>query len=196
MNRQTETTDETRSSESALKPLLCASHESLRLEILNYEISSSWWAGWVGGNYAQELTSKYFAWKVSRKFTAYLKSLAFRKKHHSSRVDLLVSRDKRVKPAFNMVEIYGGKDPEWKGFHNLVLGLGGPAFDKAIAGPIDPETSSQIKEALKDAIRYRKLRAKHWNDGGIVVLEEAKNAELGCQTLTYERLDDALDADG
>ena len=65
-----------------------------------------------------------------------------------------------------------------------------------------PLLNDRQKNALKnldalerDAERYRKLRAKHWDDGGIVVLEEAKNAKLGCRTLTYERLDSALDAD-
>ena len=48
-----------------------------------------------------------------------------------------------------MIEIYGGKDPEWKGWHNLILDLGGPEFDKSIAGPIDPETSEQLKASIK-----------------------------------------------
>ena len=48
-----------------------------------------------------------------------------------------------------MVEIYGGKNPEWKGWHNLILDLGGPEFDKPIAGPIDPETSRQLKASIQ-----------------------------------------------
>lgn len=51
-------------------------------------------------------------------------------------------------PKMKMIEIYGGKDEQWKGWHNLILDLGGPEFDKSIAGPIDPETSAQLKEAL------------------------------------------------
>lgn len=50
-----------------------------------------------------------------------------------------------------MIEIYGGKKPEWKGWHNLILDLGGPEFDKPIAGPIDPETSTQLKVSIKAA---------------------------------------------
>ncbi len=52
-------------------------------------------------------------------------------------------------PVFKMVEIYSGRDEKWKGWHNLILYLGGPEFDKPVAGPIDPQTSDQIKEALK-----------------------------------------------
>lgn len=51
-----------------------------------------------------------------------------------------------------MVEIYGGNDPQWKGWHNLILDLGGPEFDKAIAGPIDPETSIELKVSINAAI--------------------------------------------
>lgn len=47
-----------------------------------------------------------------------------------------------------MVEIYGGKDPAWKGWHNLILDLGGPELDKPIAGPIDPETSIELKVSI------------------------------------------------
>ena len=54
-----------------------------------------------------------------------------------------------------MVEIHGGKDPAWKGWHNLILDLGGPKFDKPIAGPIDPETSAELKVSIA-AIREMK----------------------------------------
>jgi hypothetical protein len=47
----------------------------------------------------------------------------------------------------------------------------------------------------KDADRYRKLRAKHWSDGGIIVLESASSAPIGSMTLSLERLDDALDSE-
>lgn len=51
-------------------------------------------------------------------------------------------------PALKMVELYGGRKEEWKGWHNLILDLGSPAIDKPIAGPIDPETSQELKAAL------------------------------------------------
>ena len=60
-------------------------------------------------------------------------------------------------------EIYGGKDPEWEGWHNLVMDIGEPVEDsKPIQGPIDPETSKQIflalnnirAEAVKDAHKH------------------------------------------
>lgn len=48
-----------------------------------------------------------------------------------------------------MVEIYRGKDPDWKGWHNLILDLGGAEFDKCIAGPIDPQTSLELLASIK-----------------------------------------------
>ena len=59
-----------------------------------------------------------------------------------------------MKPKFEMIEIYSGKDEQWKGWHNLILRLspdnGYPDIGKtkAIQGSIDPETSKQIKQAL------------------------------------------------
>lgn len=48
-----------------------------------------------------------------------------------------------------MVEIYSGKDQVWKGWHNLILiDDKDKEFSKSIQGPIDPETSAEIKEAL------------------------------------------------
>ena len=49
-----------------------------------------------------------------------------------------------------MVEIYGGKDSEWKGWHNLLLLLSDePGDHKAIAGPIDPETSLELITSIR-----------------------------------------------
>ena len=52
------------------------------------------------------------------------------------------------KPKFKMVEIYHGKDEAWKGWHNLTLDLGDHGNSKALAGPIDPETSKLILDAI------------------------------------------------
>lgn len=46
--------------------------DSLRKAILDYEVKSSWWAGWIGNPRLQTLAAKYFAWKVDRKFNRYL----------------------------------------------------------------------------------------------------------------------------
>ena len=49
-----------------------------------------------------------------------------------------------------MVEIYGGKDPEWAGWHNLLLRLSDePGDHKAIAGPLDPQTSLELKTSIR-----------------------------------------------
>ena len=44
-------------------------------EALEYEIKGSWWASWVGNKYLQVLVSKYFAWKVKRKYNRFLLSM-------------------------------------------------------------------------------------------------------------------------
>ncbi len=50
---------------------------------------------------------------------------------------------------FKMVEIYGGKDDAWKGWHNLLLITGKERGDeKSIAGLIDPQTSKELKIAI------------------------------------------------
>jgi hypothetical protein len=50
-----------------------------------------------------------------------------------------------------MVEIFFGKDEQWKGWHNLILDIDGNVGNsKPIQGPIDPETSKQILDALGD----------------------------------------------
>lgn len=59
-----------------------------------------------------------------------------------------MSADSEVKPKLKMVEIYGGKDPAWKGWHNLILDLGNPGIDIPIKGPIPPEESFLILQAL------------------------------------------------
>lgn len=41
------------------------------LEILDYELRSSWWASWIWWNWGQELCVKYFVWKAKRKFNRY-----------------------------------------------------------------------------------------------------------------------------
>ena len=46
-----------------------------RMEILKYEINSSWWVGYVSWNWAQDLTAKYFSWKVKRKYRRYCDNL-------------------------------------------------------------------------------------------------------------------------
>ena len=54
------------------------------------------------------------------------------------------------KPRLKMVEIYHGQDNRWKGWYNLILDMGDPELDRAIAGPIDPKTSSGILAAIKN----------------------------------------------
>lgn len=63
-------------------------------------------------------------------------------------------------------------------------------------------TIEQILEKLNtgavnkiDVIRYRKLRSKHWNDGGIAIVEQTDSIKLGHQCISEKRLDETLDAD-
>lgn len=61
-----------------------------------------------------------------------------------------------MKEHFKMVEIYSGKDDKWKGFYNLIISNGDPAFDFPIAGPIHPEVSVRILNALEGIKEERK----------------------------------------
>jgi hypothetical protein len=56
-------------------------------EILDYEVSSSWWASKLSSNWMQELAAWYFAKKVNRKYIRYLKSKDFEKFMASMRRD-------------------------------------------------------------------------------------------------------------
>jgi hypothetical protein len=53
---------------NSTKPVLAESSLSI---FLDYEIRSSWWASWIGWDWGQELSGKYFAWKTSRKYARY-----------------------------------------------------------------------------------------------------------------------------
>lgn len=51
-------------------------------------------------------------------------------------------------PYLELTEIYHGQDPKWSGWHNLILRVSDiPGDSRAIAGPIDPDTSSKLIEA-------------------------------------------------
>ena len=54
-----------------------------------------------------------------------------------------------MKPKLKMVEIYSGNVKEWEGYYNLVLHTDNGS-SIPIAGPIEPETSKQIIEAMED----------------------------------------------
>ena len=41
---------------------------------LDYELRSSLWASWIGWDWAQNISAKYFVWKVLRKYARYKKS--------------------------------------------------------------------------------------------------------------------------
>jgi NTP pyrophosphatase (non-canonical NTP hydrolase) len=43
--------------------------------LLQYEIRSSWWASYISNPYLQDLSGKYFAWKVIRKYKRYTESI-------------------------------------------------------------------------------------------------------------------------
>lgn len=41
-------------------------------EIIDYEVNSSFWASLIGWKWGQELSGRYFAWKVRRKYERYV----------------------------------------------------------------------------------------------------------------------------
>ncbi len=47
--------------------------------VLEYEITSSPIASWIGWEWGQDLCARYFAWKVNRKYNRYLKSLRIKR---------------------------------------------------------------------------------------------------------------------
>ncbi len=49
-------------------------------------------------------------------------------------------------------EIYGGKDPKWKGWHNVSLKNGNPEEDICIVGPLDPARSARLIAATKPTL--------------------------------------------
>ena len=48
-------------------------------DILQYEVHSHWLASWISNSFLQDLTGKYFAWKVARKYKRYISSIETRK---------------------------------------------------------------------------------------------------------------------
>ena len=76
------------------------------------------------------------------------------------------------KPKLKMVEIYSEKDEQWKGWHNLILDVDGNAGNnKAIQGPIDPETSKQILKAIRALCKKStssNYKCKECNDTGLM----------------------------
>lgn len=59
-------------------------------------------------------------------------------------------RKSKEYPRLKLVELYNGEDSRWAGWHNLLLQLDSnttPGNHKVIAGPLDPETSKELKEA-------------------------------------------------
>lgn len=60
----------------------------MRREILDYEIRASWWAGWVGIAWLQDLTGSYFARKVNRKYARWEASKAMSRRVISRQNDV------------------------------------------------------------------------------------------------------------
>ena len=54
------------------------------LDILDYEIRSSWWVSRVGSQWGQKLTAKYIAWKVKRKYDRYVRSRKFGRSYRTT----------------------------------------------------------------------------------------------------------------
>lgn len=44
-------------------------------QTLKYEVQSSWWAGLISWPWLQQIASKYFAWKVRKKYKIYTLNL-------------------------------------------------------------------------------------------------------------------------
>jgi hypothetical protein len=55
------------------------------LEILDYEVRSSWWASYISWALGQELSAKYFAWKVRWKYNRYKSSKQWEQRLHMAK---------------------------------------------------------------------------------------------------------------
>lgn len=55
------------------------SYEGMRKCFLDYEIASSFWASLVWWSWGQDICARYFAWKVTKKYDRYLRSLRIRR---------------------------------------------------------------------------------------------------------------------
>lgn len=49
-------------------------------QALRYEVSGSWWANLISNNFLQDLSARYFAWKVKLKYVRYQKWRSVRNK--------------------------------------------------------------------------------------------------------------------
>jgi len=50
-------------------------HANIPMSVfLDYELRSSLWASWIGWDWAQNISAKYFVWKVLRKYARYKRS--------------------------------------------------------------------------------------------------------------------------
>lgn len=66
-------------------------------------------------------------------------------------------------------------------------------MDPPDGGDVSP--LEQLRRMAKDAERYRKIRAMHWNDSDLcVVLNPKDSVKLGVDCPSNERLDSMLDA--
>lgn len=59
--------------------------------------------------------------------------------------------------------------------------------------PPEHVVPQDAESLIADAERYRKLRARHWTDGGYVIAPIG-NVQLGSDTLSGDRLDAMIDA--
>jgi len=70
-----------------------------QIDILNYEVHSHWLASYVWFSWGQDVLSRYFAWKVRRKYKRYKASLDARD------ALLSINQDKHSKTIFNRVNL-------------------------------------------------------------------------------------------
>lgn len=49
------------------------------MEVLDYEIRSSWWASFIFWSWGQTMVGNYFAWRVRRKHKRYIQSMSLEK---------------------------------------------------------------------------------------------------------------------
>lgn len=52
--------------------------DNINLNLLEYEIFSSWWAALIWWDWGQDIVARYFVWKTRRKYARYKRHMGYK----------------------------------------------------------------------------------------------------------------------
>ena len=76
-------------------------------DFILYEVTNSWWTGYVSWGFLQALAGKYYAWKAGRQYVHYLKVLGFRDDRYRRAMDVVAPG---VAPKSNVLDMSSTKE--------------------------------------------------------------------------------------